>query len=115
MARRIIGFTILIIGISLIINLSRDILRLLKAGDQIKLAEQKVEKLKKEQKEILEKHQYYQSEEFIEEEARNKLGFSRPGETVVILPPNVSQILGRKEEKPAEEIPNWKKWFKLFF
>ncbi len=115
MARRIIGFTILIIGISLIINLSRDILRLLKAGDQIKLAEQKVEKLKKEQQEFLEKRQYYQSEEFIEEEARNKLGFSRPGETVVILPPNIPQILGREEEKPAEEIPNWKKWFKLFF
>ena len=65
MARRIIGFTILIIGISLIINLSRDILKLLKAGNRIKLAEQKVSQLEKEQKEILEKHQYYQSNIFI--------------------------------------------------
>lgn len=115
MAKRIISFTILIIGISLIIKLCGDIFRLLKAGDQVRLAEEKIERLEKERQQLLEKKQYYQSEEFIEEEARNKLGLSRPGETVVILPPNVSQILGREEEKPAEEIPNWKKWLKLFF
>jgi hypothetical protein len=79
------------------------------------LAEEKVYQLEKEQQKLLEKRQYYQSEEFIEEEARNKLGLSRPGETIVILPPNVGEILGQKEGIPEKEIPNWQKWWKLFF
>jgi len=115
MKKRLINLLILIIGISLIVSLSRDILRLLKAGERIKLAEQKVSQLEKEQPELLGKRQYYQSEEFIEEEARNKLGLSRPGETIVILPPNVGEILGQKEKTSEKEIPNWQRWWRLFF
>jgi len=115
MRKKIIGFTILIVGVSLIINLPGDIWRLSKAGDQTKTAEEKVRKLEKERQELLEKRQYYQSDEFVEEEARNKLGMARPDETVVILPPNVSQVLGRSENVPVSEIPNWQRWWKLFF
>jgi cell division protein FtsB len=115
MKKRLINWLILIIGLSLIISLSRDILRLLRSGERIKLAEEKVYQLEKEQQELLEKKQYYRSVEFIEEEARNKLGLARPGETIVILPPNIPKILGQQEEKPTEELPNWQKWWRLFF
>lgn len=112
---RAISFTITLIGLGLIINLSRDISRLWRAGEQVKLVEEKAQKLKEEQQKLVQKKAYYQSEEFIEEEARNKLNMAKPDETVVILPPNVSQILGRKEETSIPEIPNWQRWWNLFF
>lgn len=115
MRKKIIQAAIIIIGISLIINLSRDILRLLKAGDQVQLAEQRVEELKVKQAELVEKKEYYQSPEFIESEARNKLNMAKPGETIVILPPNVEELAGQIKKEPQSEIPNWRQWWKLFF
>jgi len=77
--------------------------------------EEKAQKLAAEQKQLLEKKAYFQSPEFVEEEARNKLNMAKPGETVVILPPNLAQVLGREEKPAAPEIPNWRKWWNLFF
>lgn len=115
MRKKIINFTILIIGVGLIINLSRDILRLLKAGERIEQSQVQVEELEKEHSELKEMKEYYQSEEFIEEQARNKLNLAQEGETIVILPPNVEELVGWKEEEKSPEIPNWKRWLKLFF
>lgn len=111
---RLIRIAIVTVGIGLIISLSRNIYRLLKAGDQVKLAQQRLEKVEKEHQELIKKKEYYQSEEFVEKEARNKLNMSRPDETVVILPPDI----GQTEEIPSifpSEIPNWRRWLKLFF
>lgn len=115
MPKRPISLIILIIGISLIINLSRDIFRLLKAGDRVRQAQLRVEELEKKNLELKELKEYYQSEEFVEEQARNKLNLAREGETIVILPPNVGELVGWEEEKEPQEVPNWKRWLKLFF
>ena len=111
---RFVKIAIVIIGIGLIISLSRNIYRLLKAGDQVKLAQQRLEELEKEHQELLERREYYQSEEFVEQEARNRLNMGKPGETVVILPPNVGEG-GEITSTPAPELPNWQKWVRLFF
>ncbi len=113
--RKVIKIIVILIGILLIIKLSRDILRLLKSGEQVKLAQDQVQLLEEEKQVLLEKYQYYQSDEFIEEEARNKLNMARPGETIVILPPNVGELVGRTNSQPEPEIPNWQKWYQLFF
>lgn len=117
MRRKVITFIILIVGISLIVNLSRDIARLLRSGKQVEKAQRKVEELKREHEELVKRKEYLQSPEFIEEEARNKLNMSREGETIVILPPNVEELVGFLEEETGEEeqLPNWKRWWKLFF
>lgn len=112
---RLIRIIIIVVGIGLIISLSRNIYRLLKAGDQVKLAQERLEELEIEHQELLELRDYYQSEEFIEKEARDKLNLSRPEETVVILPPNVGEIVGKITPSPAPELPNWRRWLKLFF
>lgn len=117
MRRKVITFIILIIGVSLIVNLSRDVARLLGAGDQVEKAQKKVEELEKEHEELVKKKEYFQNPEFIEEEARNKLSMAREGETIVILPPNVEELVGWLEEETSEEeqLPNWKRWWRLFF
>lgn len=112
MKKRLLQVIFSLIGIGLIVKITGNIFRLIKAGEQIKLAEERVLKLEKEKKELLEKYQYYQSPEFVEEEARNKLNMARPGETIVILPPNASKF---SSPPPKENLPNWKKWWQLFF
>ena len=105
---------IIVVGVGLIVSLSRDILKLLRAADELKLAAQKVEKLQKEGESLTQKKNYYQSEAFIEEEARNKLNMAKTGETIVILPPNIKEVLGEKESLDVKPLPNWRQWLNLF-
>ena len=54
-----------------------------------------------------------QTPEWQEEEIREKLGYGKPGETVLILPENEEQEGGRVEEYKEPEA-NWRKWWKLY-
>jgi len=80
---RSIQIIIIIAGISLIVNLSKDIMRLLRSGDELKLAEQKVFELEEERVLLKEKKKYYQSDGFVEEVARNKLNMSKEGKQLL--------------------------------
>ena len=106
---------IFLLSIGLIVKITGDILRLTKAVRQIKTTEKQVSKLKEEKEKLSQEYQYYSSEDFIEEEARNKLNMARPGETIVILPPNLEELLSRPKTSKESFIPNWKKWWNLFF
>jgi cell division protein FtsB len=50
---------------------------------------------------------------FIEEEARNKLFMVKPGEEPVLIPGDL--LKAYSPAKPAPTIPNWQKWWNLFF
>jgi cell division protein FtsB len=56
---------------------------------------------------------YVQTQQFIEEQAHNKLFLVKPGEQEVLI----SQVLKNKNQpqKQNQNIPNWQKWLKLFF
>ena len=54
---------------------------------------------------------YVKSDDFIEKQAREKLNLVKNGEYVVLAPKPDEKA----QEKPVDEIPNWKKWLKLFF
>jgi len=115
MKKRFFETIIILLGMVFIVKLTGDFLRLIKASQRIKLMEEKVLKLEEKKKELSEKYQYYQTPEFIEEEARNKLNMAKPGETIVILPPNLGEVLSRPKTQVEPPIPNWKKWWNLFF
>lgn len=111
---RLVQTLIIIVGIGLIVNLSRNIIKLLKSAEEMKLAEQKVERLEKESQELAQKKEFYQSEAFVEQEARDKLNMAREGETMVVLPPNIKEVLGEKENLPSATQPYWRQWLSLF-
>ena len=76
-----------------------------------------VAKMEAENKKLQEKILATQDLNFLEREARNKLGFIKEGEVVVVLPDE--EIL--KKLAPQAQIienegldPNWKQWLKLF-
>lgn len=74
-----------------------------------------IEYLEKEQQDLKEKKKFYQSEEFIRREAREKLGLTAKDELVLILP----ELPNLPEEKVGRRIssnsPAWKQWWDLFF
>ena len=109
-----IQILIIIIGIVLIVSLSRSILKMFKARDELRLVEQKIEELQKEAASLTVKKEFYQSEDFIEQEARNKLNMVKEGETVVVLPSNLEEIFREREKQPQTSLPNWRQWLNLF-
>lgn len=57
------------------------------------------------------------SPEAVEEIARDKLGLSRPGETVMVIPPEDIDRLLAAQQVPVKvnKEPNWQGWLKLFW
>lgn len=111
--KRIVFICFLCLSLVVIYNLVSSIVSLLQKHDVLSSAQQELEKEKKENKELVQKYTYAKSPEFVEEEARNKLFLVKHGESQVILP---QEALKKKQEpQKAEETPNWKKWFDLFF
>ena len=81
-----------------------------KADRRIREARDEFSGLEKEEQKLLRRKREVDSPEFVEEEARNRLGMAKLGETVVILPDNLKT--GPKAMEKST-IPNWEKWWRL--
>jgi cell division protein FtsB len=110
--KRWVVFLVLLLGSLIIFNLIRSIIGLLGAEKKVGEAEKRVGELALEQEELLKKREYFESEEFVESVARDKLNLAREGETVVILPEEEER--GEGGEESVLETPNWQKWLALF-
>lgn len=91
---------------------------LIKKGGAAGEAQKKLEQLEKEQAELLQMKQQVDSPNFEEKEARDKLGLAKPGEIVVVLPPeDVLKKLAPDydPEDYIQEQPIFKRWIDLFF
>lgn len=117
MKNRLLSIAILIFALCLIVSLSRDIINLIQKEEEIEGSQLEVEELEVKNEELKKQLEYVKSAEFLEKEAREKLGLAREGETVVILPENIEEIIGANQSQISEnqEMPNWKRWLNLFF
>lgn len=85
-------------------------------GNRLNTETAKLVSLQKQNSELKSQLQKVNSIEFIESEARDRLNFSRMGETVVIISQDeINKVLGTMTEKKEEILPNWQGWLKLFF
>lgn len=120
MRRQAFSILALLLGIYFIVALSRDLLDLLSKRERIFQEEAEVTKLEQEQRELAEKLQYVSGDEFVEKEAREKLLMGKPGEVVMLLPPENDQtgqtgpISDKDQSSVNEESANWKKWAQVF-
>lgn len=113
---RVIRFIIIAISAVLIVNLSRSIWDLWRRRDILGEREAVLNRSQEENKYLKDELEYAQSPEFIEQEARNRLGLGREGEQVVLLPKSqIPSTNDQIKEEKEETMPNWKKWWKLFF
>src|SRR3989338_4046362 len=109
---------VLALSLFWIVSMGRSTFQLLGRGDATKEAEVRIRELEGEQARLLEVKEQVESQEFMEKEAREKLGLAKPGEVVVVLP--ADDVLRRlapefDQEHFAEEEPIYKRWIKLFF
>jgi hypothetical protein len=79
------------------------------------------EKTQKENSLLKEKIKYFQTDDFQEQEARNKLNYQTPDEKTVVIKPGVSKGEVKIEEpapiipKVQDLLPNYEKWWTQFF
>ena len=116
-----LSFVFFSLSIVLIINLGRDIFRLIKSEERVARGEEKLGEIEQENSDLKKTKEYYKSDQFLEEQIRNKLQMAKPGEKVLILPEELQEGTGVGEESSfgemAEdkgELANWQKWLELF-
>ncbi len=104
--------TSLVLGLIIILiiafNLIGQIFTTLKSGDRLNELQTKNNELKARLVEV-------GSSEFIEEQARDKLGLAKDGEVVIVIPDEkIDAILGNKKQEEAK-LSNYLGWWKVFF
>ncbi len=109
-------FVLVLLLLSLFsVSLFREIMRKLEIKNEVKKLETEVAELENRNTELQTMIQYFQTDEFIEKEGRAKLGYKRPGETVVAVA-TASQINPATSTAPGSgERTNLQLWFDYFF
>lgn len=109
---------VLVFSITLLIayNLIVQIFDALKSSERLSLEAEKLSRLEVKNRELKEQLARVKSLEFIEEQARDKLGLARTGETIVIIPEDkLQEVLGLSKKVGEVRLPNWLGWWRLFF
>lgn len=114
----VLRFLLVIIPIILlVISLTRSIDKVRQANLQVKEKEDKLNKVTEENKALEDRLRQVKDDVYIEKQLRDKLGYAKEGEIVVVLPEDdVLRKLAPEEKKEEEMLPdpNWKKWMKAF-
>ncbi len=116
MIRKIITIGMLLAVLLIAYNLLVQITDALKQGDRLSQAADAVYKLEIKNRELKQKLAQIQSPEFVESQARDKLGLGKPYETTIIIPDDkLKSVLGASEAAQIVRLPNWLGWWKVFF
>jgi len=115
MIKKVILILIILVILVVAYNLITQIIETTKSGERLSQAADAVYKLEIRNRQLKKRLAQIQSPEFIEEEIRNKLGFAKIGETVVVIPEEkLKSVLGASSSALIK-LPNWLGWLKVFF
>jgi len=115
--KKFVGYFILLLLVLMTASIIRNIGKVRAIRNEVAKEKERIEKLKAENEELQRKIEETQSDEFIERQIRDKLGLTKEGEIVVVLPDEeILRSLAPKIENEEDTLPdpNWKKWLKLF-
>ena len=113
--KKIVFFITIIIFIFIINNLIHSIYTLWQKNNLVINAKIELEKEQKENRELKKQLSTVNDPQFVEEEARDKLFMTKPGEGIIIVPTNYISVTPAPRPAPVDSRPNWKKWWELFF
>jgi len=105
---------LIIIFILVLIALGKESYRYFKVNQEIKNLEKRISELESNNEELIKMEKYFQSEEFLEKEARLKLNLTKPGEKLIIVKGAEEEIEEIQQEE-QKKISNIEKWWKYFF
>ncbi len=117
MKRKIVIIIAVLVLIFIVYNFGVRILTAFKAGDRLTAAASRLHTLEVKNKELKAQLEEVSSADYIEKQARDKLGLAKEGEILVVIPEErIKQVLGlQKETTQEEKLPNWLGWIRLFF
>lgn len=113
--KRIIFIICVVIAILIIHNFASSIYNLWHKHDLLTAAKRDLEKEQKENRELKKKLTRVKSQEFVEEQARDKLFLVQPGEQSVVIPENLIPSQKPEKKEIIEQKPYWQQWVALFF
>ncbi len=100
-------------GLVMAVNTGANIWRLWKLGGSVTTAQREVDSAAALNGQLKSQLQYVQSPEFVEKEARDKLGYGKAGETIVVVPEQ-EQNSNFQITNSQKSEPNWKQWLSLY-
>ena len=106
---------LLVFLVLFVIALGRESYRFFRVNQEIKDLEQRIVELEKSSEELAKMEEYFQSEEFLEKEARLKLNLTKPGEKVIIVKQPEGFMDGEGRGVAVEDVSNIQKWWNYFF
>lgn len=105
------SWAVLILGVVLALKTGGNVIRLWKAGGWVEEAKKEAAASQEENKQLNDQLSQVQTPQYMEREAREKLGYGKPGEIVVVLPDEVAPPSAKVSEGLQ---PNWVRWRKLY-
>lgn len=115
MIKKIILGIIILIILVIAYNLTIQIKEATKSGERLSQSADELFKIETRNRQLKEKLTQIESQQYLEELARNKLGLSKKGETVVVIPEEkLKSILGSSFSAQIR-LPNWLGWFRVFW
>ncbi len=115
MIRKITLGVIILVILVIVYNLVIQIMEAVKSGERLSQSADVVYKLEAKNRELKKQLSQTQSLDFIEEAVRNKLGFARKGEIIVIIPEEKLRLVLGASQSAVVRLPNWLGWLKVFF
>ncbi len=109
---RLFKLLVLVASLLVIVTLSRSVYDLWQRRDIVSQRARELARQEAENQRLKQQLSEAQTLEFIERQAREKLGLVKPGEVVVLVP---KTEVGSEDQTTTKPLPNWQKWWKLFF
>lgn len=110
----ILALILLIIGLFAYSLITRT-MEAVKSGERLSQSAEVVYQLESQNQFLKKKLSEVQSSDFIEEQVRNKLGFVKKGETVVVIPDEKLKLILGTSSSAQVRLPNWLGWIRVFF
>lgn len=105
------GWLIAVLGLALAVRTGSNVWTLYTSGNRLKETRQELVSAKTRNEELTLKLAEVKSPEYIEREAREKLGYGKEGEVILIMPEVIEQS---SFARATEDKPNWRKWWDLY-
>lgn len=116
--KKLLAYAIWILVAILLFSTVKNINRVISIRKQVEEKRRKVEKLEADNAKLQVQIAETQGSEYIEKQIRNKLGLTKEGEVMVVLPDEEivrSFAPPHTVEEESLPVPNWEKWVHLFF
>jgi cell division protein FtsB len=115
--KQIVSIAFLLMGIIVLIQSGLSLYHVAQREDRVWQQRERLRHLEQEQDELKKQLSRSYTEEYIEEEARNKLGLVKPGETLIFLEKDASEasFLRQGSEADKDKKTILQQWWEVFF